>query len=217
MCCLTEIEIMKKSVFTSGLIAPIIYIFTVVLGGALWPGYSHARQPISELSMASAPKLALMDALFLAYNTLLFIFAVGVLRLATREQNAPLKVSGVFLVVCALSGMAMAFFRQDPIGAPATFSGTMHLALAAVASLSTILAIFFGAAGLGRMEETRSLRLFSRLMGLAVVVTGGLAAAGTSLFPQVFGILERLTIGAFMLWLMVISRRLMRMPESGSR
>jgi len=207
---------MRKRIFTPGLIAPLLYIFTVVLGGALWPGYSHARQPISELTLASAPNLALMDTLFLVYNALLLVFATGISRLAIREKNTPLKLSGVFLVICALSGLAMAFFRQDPIGAPATFTGTMHLALAAVASLSTILAIFFGASGLGRMEETRSLRLFSRLMGLAVVVTGGLAAAGTNLFPQVFGILERLTIGAFMLWLMIISRRLMRLPENES-
>jgi len=41
-----------------------------------------------------------------------------------------------------------------------------------------------------------------------VVVTGGLTAAGTSLFPHIFGILERMTIGAFMLWLLVISWRL---------
>lgn len=207
---------MKKSILTTGVIAPLLYIFTVVLGGALWPGYSHARQPISELTMASAPNLALMDALFLAYNALLLVFAAGVFRLAAREKNTPLKVSGISLMFCALTGLAMAFFRQDPIGAPATFNGTMHLALAAVASLSTILAIFFGAAGLGRMEETRSLRLFSRLMGLAVVMTGGLAAAGTSLFPHVFGILERLTIGAFMVWLMIISQRLMQLPENSS-
>ena len=104
----------------------------------------------------------------------------------------------------------MAFFRQDPIGAPLTFSGTMHLVLAGVTSLSTILAIFFGNPGFGRMDALKALRPFSISCGFLVLTTGGLTAAGTALLPNIFGILERSTIGSFMLWLLVVSWSMLR-------
>lgn len=199
---------MKKWFYLCGLAAPLLYIFTVILGGALWPGYSHVRQPISELTMASAPNLGLMDALFAAYGILLFLHGFGLA--ASAKRNPPMRVSGLLMVLCALAGIAMVFFRQDPIGAPLTFTGTVHLILAGVTSLSTILVIFFGAAGFSRMDAPKALRPFSIACGILVLATGGLTAAGTALFPYIFGILERTTIGIFMLWLLVNNWSMLR-------
>jgi len=201
---------MRKVYSWIGFSAPLVYIITVILGGFLWQGYSHTRQPISELTMAGAPNLALMDGLFLFYNLLLLIFSLAFWQMARKNSSTPLTISAIFLTICALTGVGFSFFRQDPTNAPLTISGTIHLVLAGIASLSTILAIFSSAAGFGRLTAYRRLKPFSLVMGSLVLVTGGLTAAGASLFPNFFGILERLTIGSFMLWLLVISWHLLR-------
>ncbi|AKM81901.1 MAG: hypothetical protein UT28_C0001G0082 [Berkelbacteria bacterium GW2011_GWE1_39_12] len=44
-----------KRFYYFGIIASLIYIFAVILGGFLWTGYSHISQAISELTMTLAP------------------------------------------------------------------------------------------------------------------------------------------------------------------
>ena len=201
---------MRKGVYITGVITPVLYIFTVILGGMLWPEYSHKTQAISELSMASSPNLALMDSLFTIYGILLFVFSLGYTILWSRRKNASLTAAGIALIICALAGLLMKFFRQDPIGTPATFTGIMHLVLAGMTSLGTIFAIFLGAAGFGKQAKLTGLKGFSIVMGILVVLTGGLTAAGPTLFPSIFGFLERLTIGSFMIWLLVTSISLLK-------
>jgi hypothetical membrane protein len=201
---------MKKYLYTVGILTPLLYVFNVVLGGALWPGYSHVRQAVSELTMAGAPNLALMDALFTIYGFLLLTFSIGFSLSWGKAGNRPLTISGAALAACAAAGLAMKFFRQDPIGEPLTFTGTMHLILAGITSLGTIFAIFFAAAGFRKLPYAGSLRVFSLVMGTIVLLSGGLTAAGTTQLPAVFGILERTTIGAFMLWLLVVSINLLK-------
>lgn len=201
---------MKKRLYALGILTPLLYIFTVVLGGALWPDYSHVRQAISELTMAGAPNLALMDALFTIYGILLLTFSIGFSLRWGKAGNRPLTISGATLAVCAAAGLAMKFFRQDPIGEPLTFTGMMHLILAGITSLGTIFAIFFAAAGFRKLPYGAGLQIFSLVMGSIVLLSGGLTAAGTTQLPAIFGILERTTIGSFMLWLLVISKNLLK-------
>jgi hypothetical protein len=201
---------MKKYFYAMGILTPLLYVFNVVLGGALWPGYSHMRQAISELTMAGAPNLALMDALFTIYGFLLLTFSIGFSLRWGKAGNRPLSISGIALAACAAAGLLMKFFRQDPIGEPLTFTGSMHLVLAGVTSLGTIFAIFFAAAGFRKLPYVSGLRVFSLVMGAIVLVSGGLTAAGTTQLPAIFGILERTTIGAFMLWLLVVSINLLK-------
>lgn len=196
---------MRKNLYVIGIITPLLYIFTVILGGILWPGYSHVAQAISELSMDSAPNRVLMDGLFGIYGVLLLLFGTGFAFQWGKSVNKQLSASGIVLVLCAISGLLMAFFRQDLIGAPLTFTGLMHLILAGVASLTTILAIFLASAGFHKMNDTAGLSKFSLVMGILILVSGGLTAASPTQFPAVFGILERITIGSFMLWLLVTS------------
>jgi hypothetical protein len=201
---------MKKYLYAIGILTPLLYVFNVVLGGALWLGYSHMRQAISELTMAGAPNLALMDALFTIYGFLLLTFSIGFSLRWGKAGNRPLSISGIALAACAAAGLLMKFFRQDPIGEPLTFTGSMHLVLAGVTSLGTIFAIFFAAAGFHKLPYVSGLRVFSLVMGAIVLISGGLTAAGTTQLPAIFGILERTTIGSFMLWLLVISINLLK-------
>jgi hypothetical membrane protein len=52
---------MKKFFMLSGVLAPIIYVATVILGGLLRPGYSHVAEAISELVATGAPNRPLLN------------------------------------------------------------------------------------------------------------------------------------------------------------
>jgi hypothetical protein len=98
-----------------GLAAPVVYGVTVVLGGVLWPGYSHLRDPISLLESVGAPNAPLMHVLFGAYNVLLLLFGVG-WRSGQRLSSRLAKLAAILLSMIGLLGLVMYFFPQDAIG-----------------------------------------------------------------------------------------------------
>jgi hypothetical membrane protein len=76
----------NKILMLSGILAPLAYVLTVVVGGILRPGYSHIAQYISELIEAGAPNKAILDPLFAIYNILTIAFGIG-LFLYIREKS----------------------------------------------------------------------------------------------------------------------------------
>ncbi len=73
---------MKNRILSiGGALAPILYVMTVALGGAIRPGYSHIAQAVSELIETGAPNKALLDALFIIYNLPRFVYLSLVLSL----------------------------------------------------------------------------------------------------------------------------------------
>ena len=54
---------MKKYLLYGGIVAPVLYVVTIIVGGLIRPGYSHIANAISELTAAGAPNKALLDPL----------------------------------------------------------------------------------------------------------------------------------------------------------
>ena len=128
----------------AGAAAAVWYTAVVLIGALATPGYSHIGEHVSTLYQSGAPNGTWIAALFAVYNLLILAFGVGVLRMVSN-RGGPRRTSGrgggVALVLTAIAGFMDAVFRQDPIGSPATTTGTLHVAFAGVASLLTILAI----------------------------------------------------------------------------
>ncbi|MCC6614064.1 MAG: DUF998 domain-containing protein [Anaerolineae bacterium] len=197
-----------------GLLAAIVYVVTVVLGGALRPGYSHIAEPISELTAAGAPNKLLLDLLFLIYNLLVIAFGVGVYGRMGAALTG--KITGVALIVSGICGVLLQlFFPQDPGGAQAavTTTGTLHIVFAGIAALATMIATLCAALWLRKQPNMGSYVIYSLISLVVILIAGGLGAgAATSGNPQ-FGLIERVTIGAFILWLAVMSIKLYTTAE----
>ena len=128
----------------AGLVAAVWYTTVVLIGAMATPGYSHIGEHVSTLYQSGAPNGPWIAALLAVYNLLLLAFGLGVVRLATQLGGARHRMAqagGVALVLTAITGFLDAVYRQDPIGSPATTSGTLHVVFAGVASLLTIVAI----------------------------------------------------------------------------
>jgi hypothetical protein len=179
-----------------------VYVVAVILGAALYPGYSHLADTISSLTNPTAPNLGLMNALFAVYNLCCLLFGIG--WAADRGAGTRLtRATAIMISAAGLLGLVMYFFPQDPMGGDISARGSVHIAIAGAMSLLTMVLIVLR--GLGELREpgSRGRAVYSFVSVGVVFVTGGCAAVGVAEGWAVGGLLERLTIGAFLQWLAV--------------
>jgi peptidoglycan biosynthesis protein MviN/MurJ (putative lipid II flippase) len=195
-----------KVLAVCGLLAPLLYVFTVVLGGIVTPNYSHASSAISELIETGASYKTLLDPLFDLYNILIILFAVGVYH--ERNTRRSYTAGTLLLAATGVAGLIMTlFFPQDPRGTPLRFAGQMHIALAGVESACTIvLVLLMGLAFRGDDHWSR-FSTYSLVTSALIIVTGAATAIATAQASEILGLLERCTIGLFLLWVFVVAAR----------
>ncbi len=200
-----------------GLLSSLLFVATDVLGGLYYAGYSFSSQAISELMAIGAPSEPLVDPLFLIYDLLALAFGVSVLRECGARDSA-LRIAGASLAGYAAIGFTgPTLFEMYPRGTGGLNSDIPHIVTTAVLVLLTLLAVGFGAFALGKRFRLYSLGTF-----LTIVVLGALAApygarlAAGQATPG-FGIIERIDIYAFMLWVAVFGSALVRRRSARDR
>ena len=138
-------------------------------------------------------------------------FGLGVWASA-GGQRARRTVGGL-LVAYGVVGLLAPFFPMHMRGAEATLSDTGHIVLTIVTVLLMFLAIAFGAAAFGPR-----FRLYS-IATIILLVLGGILAFSDAyrLAAQLptpwLGVTERVNIGVFLLWVVVLANTLLRLPE----
>ncbi len=196
---------MKKTYTIFGFIGPTIYILSIIIGGAIRNDYSQLYNTVSELSMTNAPNLLLMDIMFGIYNVSLLIFGIGAFLDTSVDTSKKYRAAMLMLFLTAVSGIVLLFFSQDIRGTPATIEGTIHIAVAGISSLLTILAIFLTGFSFRKRINMNNFSKYSFISGIVVVISGGISAysVGNNLFFG--GLLEKITIFTFIVWVMVFS------------
>ena len=100
---------------------------------------------------------------------------------------------------------------QDPIGSPATPSGGLHLAPAAIKSPSSIIILALSVRQFQARGDVHC-AAFCAVVPAITIVFGGAAALATANRWPLMGLFERLTIGAFEAWMLVIAVKVLRHP-----
>jgi uncharacterized protein DUF998 len=211
---------MKKILMLCGVAAAILYVGTVILGGWLRPDYSHISMAISELVADGAPNRSLLSSSFLVYNTLLSVFGLGLLLKA--HSNSRGRISGVIgsltLLLVGLAGILMELaFPQEPGGTAATFTGIMHFVMAGVAALGTMVAILMLAFWFKNIPALKGYVVYSLLSVAVIFLSGGLGAAAMANHSPLFGLIERITIFTFTLWIFVIGWRMAQLEAEADK
>jgi hypothetical protein len=202
---------MKKLLMLCGVSAAVIYIGTVILGGWLRPGYSHISMAISELVADSAPNRSLLSLLFLFYNVLLSVFGIGLfIKVKSQARGHILGVIGsLALVLVGLAGILMELvFAQEPGGTATTFTGTMHFVMAGAASLGTMVAVLGVGLWFRNFPNLKSYFLYSVASVAIIFISGGLTGAAMANHSPLFGLVERITIFTFTVWMFIIGRKM---------
>ena len=202
---------LTRLLLVCGILASLLYVALNVLGAMQWPGYSMASQAVSELSAIDAPSRWLVVPLGLVYTALMVAFGIGVWR--SSAGNRPLRISAVLLLGFGILGFVAPFTPMHMRGTEFTLTDTLHISFAIVTVVLMFLSMAFGAAAFGER-----FRLYSIATIVALLVFGALTGpdgpriAANQPTPFV-GIYERINIGVFLLWIIVLAVRLWRVPR----
>lgn len=190
-----------------GIIAPVSYTIVVIVLGFLWSGYNHVTQAISELGGPGAPNAIIMNAAGFALTGILIIaFALG-LHLGINEESGS-KTGPALLAVYGLGMLAVGFFPWDQTN-PASFTTIMHSVLGWTHWIAITLALLVIARRFKNSTQWKSYRVYSLSTGLVTAVLILIYAfIGVEGY---MGVLQRIIVGAQMLWIEVVAIKLLRL------
>jgi hypothetical protein len=155
-----------------------------------------------------------MNILFLSYNICLIIFGFGAFLDPNPVKNSKYQIATLMIGSIGILGALLFFFPQDPRGTTATLAGNVHIFIAGILSLLTIVAVFLNGWGLKSIDGWQKFVGFSYFTSLLIIVSGGLAAYAVATNSFYGGLAERITIFAFMIWVMVFSYLLLTRTPS---
>lgn len=196
----------QKLLFLCGMISPLLFVFMTILGAALWPGYNHISDTVSELFSPTAPNKPLLDVFHIMTAVLSTLFGIGVLRLVCNSEYRNLvgMVGAGLLFSNGIINIATAtIFPQDAWGSAATFSGEAHKILVAVLVLFSIFYTLL--LGIWFQKEN----IFSGFMIYSFITVGLMLVAGIYAFIKlgspVMGLTERIAIIITLQWMFVLA------------
>jgi len=200
-----------------GIVSSALYVAMVVFVAAQWAAYSSASQTISELSAIGAPTRSLWLVPGAIYTVLVTVFGFGVRQSAGR--NRALQLAGSLIVIYGALGLVWPFapmhLREVLAAGGSTRSDTMHLVLAAVTVLLMLLAMGVAATALGTLFRWYSIVSLAILFVCGALTFADAPGVSANLPTPWIGVWERINIGVFLLWIVVLAVRLWRAPRSG--
>jgi hypothetical protein len=207
----------RKAMLLCGILSSILYVGVVVTAPFFWEHYDRAAQSVSELFAIGAPSASFVVPPFILYAFLIFAFGAGIWISAVA--NRPLKAAAALIIAKEIFGLVGTIFGPMHMrGTEAGLSDTIHAVVTAIGVLLCMFpAIAFGAASFGRR-----FRVYSIVTMVIFIVCGVLAGmqgpnVAANLPTPYLGVLERINIYAYMIWIVVLSITLLRKkPASGN-
>jgi uncharacterized membrane protein len=202
----------QRSLLLCGLIAPLLFIGIVILGGAIRPGYSHLSDTISELFSPGSPNKALLDPLHTLYAILLVLFGIGILLYVRGYEQAKwvgVTGAGLYIAMGLLSATSATIFPQDARGAQPTFAGEMHMVVHGGLSILTMCSLLLIGIWFARAKGQSGFRTYSFItVGLAIL-SAGLFMVTLQEGSPLLGLFERIAGLIGFQWTFVLALRLL--------
>ena len=208
----------RGTLLVCGILSSLLYVAMTIFIGMQWEAYSSASQTISELSAIGAPTRLLWVLPGAVYSALVTAFGWGVWKSAGRISA--LRMVGALIVAYGALGLLWPFAPMHPrdvlAAGGSTLSDTMHIILASVTVLLMLLAIGFGAAAFGK-----GYRIYA-ISSLVILVTFGALTfldgprVAANLPTPWLGVWERINVGVFLLWIVVLAIALLRISDAAA-
>jgi hypothetical membrane protein len=195
----------KNILMIAGIAAGVLYLITDLVGGLITPDYSYIRNAVSELIQSGAKhRLALSPFMFL-HATMIAIFGIGLMRQFPFQANKLVFIAGVLLLIVGIChALSSSVFPMDPVGAPATFAGTMHLVLVGITVLAIFVMMPLAAIGLKDTVGWSFFQAFTFICLSFITIAGFASPIIISKEIPLMGLTERITGYVFYVWLAVM-------------
>jgi hypothetical protein len=204
-----------KAALICGILSSIFYLSLNIFIPKLWDGYDSASQTVSELSAIGAPTRMLWLWLSTLYTALVVAFSWGVWKSASGNRS--LRIAGGLLIAYGLLGVLWPFapmhLRETLAAGGRTFSDTMHITLAVLTEICFLLALGFAAMALDKHFRIYSIATFFVLLLFGVLTFLASPGIAANQPTPLIGVWERINIGVFLLWVVVLAAVLLHKKE----
>ena len=208
----------RKALLVCGILSSLLYVAMNVIGAMQYEGYSSISQSVSELFAIGAPSRPLWVLLGILYQVLMIAFGWGIW--VSAGHNRPLRIVGGLLLAYGVIGLAGPFApmhqREVLAAGGKTLTDTMHIILTIVAVLIMLLALGFGATAFGKRFRIYSIGTIVLLLVFGALTGLDGPRISTNLPTPWVGILERINIAGFLLWIVVLAIVLLRAEKRQS-
>ena len=205
----------RKILLVCGILSSLLYIAMNIVVPMQYEGYNSASQTVSELSAIDTPTRSLWVTLAIAYTLLMCAFGLGVWKMAERNRN--LRIAGSLMILNVVIGLFWPPMHQREVLAAGggTLTDTLHIVFTLITVPLFLLAIGFGASSFGKR-----FRIYSSVTIMVLIVFGVLTGFDSprmeaNLSTPWIGVWERISIGAYMLWVVVLSIALLKKAKIG--
>jgi len=206
---------LRRALLVCGILSSVLYAAMTLLIAMQWEGYSSAGQTFSELSAIDAPTRSLWVWPAAFYTVLVMAFGWGVWLSAGRTR--PLRAVGRLVVVYGALGLVWPFapmhLREALAAGGGTLSDTIHIVLGAVTVVLMLLAMMFGAGAFGVWFQLYSMASLVVLVAFGALMFWDAPRIGANLPTPWIGVWERIDLGVFLLWVVVLAVTLWRMDD----
>jgi hypothetical membrane protein len=207
----------RRSIYYLGFIAPALFIFTAILGGALRPGYNHFTDPVSELFTVGSPNRLVLTFFYLLFAICHSLFGVGLLRFV-QWRSRHLRIgswgAALFILVGLLNILTATIFPQDPWGSPAIFAGEMHKIVSAIITLVSIFYMLLIGIWLRKASIANFYWIYSLATVLGAILTGMWFIITVD--GPLMGIAERAAILVGFQWTITLAILLLKKDQAGA-
>jgi hypothetical protein len=190
----------------AGMAGPLVLIATDLTAAFSNPDYNMVRDSISSLALI--PMGWLQTIGFLAIGLLVEIFTAGLLFNIRTERGFHLSIG--CLVFMGFGLLLIGAFRTDPVGAPDTTEGIIHMIAATIVFWLFPLACLLMATSLRKDPYWQNIFRYTVVTGilaLALAIMVGILEDTSSWF----GLAERILVVNIIIWVEVTAIKLLRL------
>ena len=202
--------LLKKMLLICGLLSSLLYGAMNIFIPMLYEDYDSASYTVSELSAIGAPIRGIWLAWITVYTILFIAFAWGIRMSA--HQNRNLRIVAILMIVHAVIGIFWPPMHQRVVLAEGggTLTDTLHIVWVMITVPLMLLEIGFGAAAFGLRFRWYSIVTISILILFGILTGIGSDELEANLPTPWIGVWERINIGGYMLWVVVLAIILLR-------
>lgn len=208
-------NILQNTAALSGIAVFTIGIPGLMFMGFLKPGYDPFCHTVSKLGEFGGYNYRVVAFLFIISGIFEIIYAAGLMSALQRNLSS---VTGTILLILhgVFDNIGSGIFPCDFGGLHESFSGQMHLLLAAIGMLALLIAPYFFWRAFYRDSRFSGRRLVNFTALIALIITGVVIAGITagafkiSFIANLAGLMQRSVYFPYYIWILVVSIKMLR-------
>lgn len=205
----TQVTTPQKTTLICGILSSLWYVIINIFVPTQYEGYHLTSFTISELSAIDAPTRQLWVIAVIPYPLLFGIFGWGILLSA--GTNKSLSVIGKLIL--AYSVFNSYWPPMHMRGNEPTLTDTLHIVWAFVTVLMMMVMMVLGAVAFGKRFRFYTISSIVLLIVFGILTSLEAPNIPTNGPTPWIGVWERINIGVFMLWVIVLSIILLTSPK----